>query len=177
MLKGRRVGLCLFMHDIVICPTFGCHDIARLTNLWSISRYCLIDMIPKHNEKSHFVHPSTKLQPAWSFFILAVVAILVYEVLYAYFNRRSFGHKNSDQQMCENMTPMLQLASWLTFIAAWFIRYCDVFVHVYRWLISHCLMAVYIDDRYLNSHDSDFVYSVTSDLQMFSDSVKEKTNQ
>jgi len=39
------------------------------------------------------------------------------------------------------------------------------------------MMAVYIEDRYLNSQDTDFVNLVTSDLQMFLDSLKEKTNQ
>lgn len=38
-------------------------------------------------------------------------------------------------------------------------------------------MAVYVGDRYLNSQDSDFVNLVSSDLQMFLDSVEEKADQ
>lgn len=49
-------------------------------------------------------------------------------------------------------------------------------MYVYSKQISHCVMALYIDDRYLNSQDSDFVNLVSSDLQRFIDSVEEKTN-
>jgi len=38
-------------------------------------------------------------------------------------------------------------------------------------------MAVYIDDRYLNSQDSDFVNLVSSELQNFRDSAEDKTDQ
>jgi len=39
------------------------------------------------------------------------------------------------------------------------------------------MMAVYVEDRYLNSQDSDFVNLVNADLQRFLDSDGEKTNQ
>jgi len=38
-------------------------------------------------------------------------------------------------------------------------------------------MAVYVDDRYLNSQDSDFVNLVISDLQTFLDAAEEKADQ
>jgi len=39
------------------------------------------------------------------------------------------------------------------------------------------MMAVYVDDRYLNVQDSDFVNLISSDLRRFLDSIEEKTNQ
>jgi len=51
-----------------------------------------------------------------------------------------------------------------------------VFV-VFNQQIFHRVMAVYVDDRYLNSQDADFVNLVSSDLRRFSDSIEEKTNQ
>ena len=50
-------------------------------------------------------------------------------------------------------------------------------VCVYSRQISHCMMAVYVDDRYLNVQDSDFVNLISSDLRRFLDSIEEKTNQ